>query len=83
MNAGMLWYDASTKITFEQKIENAVLYFHNKYKIIPTTCSMNVKDKEGKPNSVVTSIGTIEIIADRSIIPNHLLIRKEEMSLDK
>jgi hypothetical protein len=65
MKSGMLWQDSEKGKGFEQKITEAKKYFAKKYGFTPNICHVNPKENEH-----FAEIPGIEIVFDKSILPN-------------
>ena len=43
MQSGMMWFDDDKNRSIEEKIGNAIDYYHQKYGIVPTQCCVSAK----------------------------------------
>lgn len=66
MKTGMLWLDADVKRPFEEKVQRAADYYHDKYGQFPNVCLVN---KLAIENEQI--IGQVLVQPAKSILPNH------------
>lgn len=67
MKSGMLWMDADTRRTLEEKIQRAAEYYKAKYGDEPDLCFVNpatLPDEEAK-------IGQLTVQRRRTVLPDH------------
>ena len=70
MKQGMLWYDNLAGKNFTERIEQAIIYFTQKYGEKPEQCfvhpeMINGEDGKGLP---------IKIVADEKVLHNHIWV---------
>jgi len=70
MKRGMLWYDNLEGKPFNERIENAVNYFSQKYGKKPEQCYVHPEMIDGQNESGLS----IKVIADEKILRNHIWI---------
>lgn len=70
MNVGMLWLDADTKRTIEEKVERAVGYYLQKYGDAPDLCLVNSSAFAEEEKQV----GAVRIQRVRHVLPHHFWI---------
>lgn len=70
MKQGMLWYDSGSSKDINERIENAVSYFVQKYGHKPETCFVNPEMLSGS-NGMALSI---KVVSDEKILRNHIWI---------
>jgi len=68
MNIGMLWFDNDKGKTLTQKVVDAATYYRDKYGAAPNYCEVHPGP------DVPKKVGKIRIVANRTILPNHLWI---------
>ena len=66
MNIGMLWLDADSHRTFEEKVKRAADYYSNKYGRKPELCLVNSRMGE-----VEKQVGTIQVQTAKNVLPHH------------
>ncbi len=74
MNTGMLWFDNDSRVALPVKVQRAADYYRQKYGHNPDLCLVH-------PTMLGESIlqtGSISIRTNRTILPGHLWIGKEE-----
>ena len=79
MNIGMLWFDNNTKTHIAQKIEQAALYYKNKYGHHPNYCfihpTMVKSESMIDKNDLLLKIKTAPFV-----LPNHFWLGVEDNS---
>jgi hypothetical protein len=66
MNVGMLWLDADSKRSLEEKVRRAADYYCDKYGRLPELCLINSKMSEFEGN-----VGRIEVKGAETVLPYH------------
>jgi hypothetical protein len=66
MNVGMLWLDADSHRTFDEKVKRAADYYSNKYGRKPELCLVNTHMIEGEKQ-----VGTIQVQPAKNVLPHH------------
>ena len=69
MDFGMLWLDDDAKRPFEEKVKRAAEFYRGKYGRKPNFCLVNQKSVKEAVN-----LDKINIVPDKSVLPNHFLI---------
>ena len=74
MHVGMLWFDSAPNAGLKTKIQNAVIYYRNKYHQEPNLCLIHpsMMDKDG------LEIDDMTIRSYRPVLPGHLWIGIED-----
>jgi hypothetical protein len=67
----MLWFDNNPATTLEKKIEDAVIYYRNKYHKEPNICYIH---PSMKTDPIEEEIAGLKVRTDRSILPNHFYV---------
>jgi hypothetical protein len=70
MREGLLWYDASEKLTARQKIDDAARRFEERFKRAPNCCHVNPKEPADHPR--------LHVVADQHIRPHHYWVGVDE-----
>jgi hypothetical protein len=73
MEIGMLWFDEGSS-SVKEKVARAAEFYAAKYGAKPTVCILH-PDTLG---SLEGRVGAIQLLAQRSILPNHFWIGVEE-----
>ena len=74
MENGLLWFDDRKKISTEQKIENAVLFFKEKYGKKPDCCYINTAESG---LDAPDRLAGLRIETSQYVLPNHFLLERE------
>ncbi|NMC30367.1 MAG: hypothetical protein GYA45_09880 [Pelolinea sp.] len=74
MENGLLWFDDRKDVSTEQKIQNAVLFYQQKYGTKPDRCTINSDTPCSKTDSALAGL---RIEVRRYILPNHFLLEKD------
>lgn len=72
MNIGMLWFDNDPKADLAEKVRRAADYYGKKYNRTASICYVNPAMMPGGVEQ--TTIGKLQVIARREVLPNHLWI---------
>lgn len=72
MKIGMMWLDADTKRTFEEKVNRAAEYYQQKHGRLPELCLVNKK-----MGGVKSHVGNIEIQTVNTVLPYHFWLGLE------
>lgn len=70
MKVGMLWLDADSKRTIEEKVIRAAVYYHDKYGHAPDLCLVNpttFADEE-------ITVGEVKVQRAKNVLPHHFWI---------
>lgn len=70
MKTGMLWLDADSRRTLDEKIERAVDYYRQKYGGAPDLCLVNTATFAEEEKS----IGTVKVQRTRTVLPHHFWV---------
>ncbi|MBW7958768.1 MAG: hypothetical protein LC131_08585 [Anaerolineae bacterium] len=70
MKTGMLWLDADTRRTFDEKVQRAVDYYQQKYGVTPDLCLVNTISLTDDEKHV----GTVTIQRTRTVSPHHFWV---------
>ncbi len=70
MKTGMLWLDADSRRTLDEKIERAVDYYRQKYGAAPDLCLVNTATFAEEEKS----IGTVKVQRTRTVLPHHFWV---------
>jgi hypothetical protein len=68
MDIGMLWFDNNPKLDLPAKIQEAALYYQNKYGRQPTLCFVH----PSMISDPATKTQGIEVKPHQMVLPNHL-----------
>jgi len=74
MENGMLWFDDRKDISTEQKIQNAVAFFQEKYGSKPDCCYVNVTSQQ---KEISQKLKGLRVEISRYVMPNHFLLEKD------
>ena len=67
MDIGMLWYDDDKKRTLEEKVQRAVDFYKNKYRVVPSQCYVH-------PSMIPSGsqvVAGVLLRGNKTIIKNH------------
>jgi len=70
MRIGLLWYDADRKKSLEQKIDEALYRYADKFGTRPNACHVNPQQAGAHPR--------LRVIPNRLIQPDHFWLGEEE-----
>ena len=70
MKQGMLWYDNLAGKNFDERIEQAVNYFTQKYGKKPEQCFVHPEMINGENGKGLT----VKVVADEKVLHNHIWI---------
>lgn len=84
MEIGMLWFDNDKKASIPSKVEKAARYYTEKYGVNPNLCYVhpqtvkgengNGKGKSRKSDRQPLKIGTILVLKNEKVLPDHFWI---------
>ncbi len=81
MDIGMLWYDADTRRTLNEKVARAVEHYKAKYGATPTVCFVNPAVLKDAPRAALDTAGRRSPSGDgvllrpsRAVMANHFWI---------
>ena len=74
MENGMLWFDDRKDISMEQKIQNAILFFQEKYGSKPDCCYINATTPQ---KEISQKMAGLRIEISQYVMPNHFLLEKD------
>ena len=74
MENGMLWFDDRKNISTEQKIENAVLFFQEKYGKKPDCCYINTAATK---LNITKQLAGLRIETSSYVLPDHFLLERD------
>jgi len=84
MHIGMLWFDDNPNLSLKKKIEKAVIYYRQKYRLEPNLCLIHPTMIENGKSKAETmefdDIKGLTIRPYRPILPGHLWIGVEDKS---
>jgi hypothetical protein len=66
MDIGMLWLDADSSRTFEEKIKRAADYYRRKYGRQPELCMVNSRQLAGEQQ-----VGPVQVVPAGNVLPHH------------
>lgn len=67
MRVGMLWLDADSKRTLEEKVERAAVYYRDKYGCDPDLCLVNTATFSEE--EIV--VGEVKVQRTKNVLPHH------------
>lgn len=70
MKTGMLWLDADSRRTFDEKVERAVDYYRQKYGATPDLCLVNTTTFTEEERN----IGVVKVQRTRTVLPHHFWV---------
>lgn len=70
MKTGMLWLDADSRRTFDEKVERAVDYYRQKYGATPDLCLVNITTFTEEERN----IGVVKVQRTRTVLPHHFWV---------
>lgn len=70
MKTGMLWLDADSRRTFDEKVQRAVDYYRQKYGAMPDLCLVNTATFAEEEKR----IGSVKVQRTRSVLPHHFWV---------
>jgi hypothetical protein len=74
MENGMLWFDDRNDISTEEKIQNAIVFFQEKYGGKPDCCYINADTPQKESSQKLMGL-RIEI--SQYVMPNHFLLERD------
>lgn len=70
LSTALLWFDSSTGVSFDRKLDEAARAYRSKFGRKPNLCYVNPEDL---PSSVTAPSGLV-VEAERSVLPHHFYV---------